>query len=899
MAAAPLRVGIVENDPPYSFTQEHEAPGGLLVELWRYWGRINQRDIEFVTSASYTQAVGEVLAGHTDLLAGMDLPLQSTPQLVATEFAIDDPVHLFTHLSLGQISAWEQVKPYRIAVNQQFRLSPDLLPTGYAFNPYESREAQLEAIRRGDVRAALNRKISGNFYFHSERIPFRINGLLKLIDNQRVAMVKAGNPDLLQQVNDGVKRLDSQYVRAIVSAWSGTDQDDNMLTITMPLWTPPYSVATPEGEVIGLLPDLWRLWAQKTGAQIRFLGIDSKHADDMVTRGLADILGATLTPLPARMSRLSYPTSLFPLKLGVYVPESSAATRLSDLGNEPIAIFGSSIVPEPLRDRAPDIQFEYKGPFSAMTTAMQGAFLQSPAIMENPAVPLLKEGQRYRLLNDSLVDETILVAIPRFRTELAALVRQGMEQISTRELAQLEKKWLSNPRDRYFDASPSFLPLGPDSQRWVEENPVVRVGLASDASTSSQSLEFHDDLIQLLGDYLPVRFESRLYTDKQSLLDALQQGDMDMVVNTGGVTDTLVPFHYSSAYANTPWVIVTHSSHLAFRSINDLRGQTLSVLSGASVIEQLHGYPELDFIEVASLQEGLESISDGRAEGYVGNLAALTQYLQQSGQNDLNLHRVPELKDDQLRFAMRDDWPEFSHMVNRVIKMTEEHELKQLREKWLSLQIQYGINERDLWVERLKIAGGAALVVIFILLWNRRLRQEIVRRKIAEKEVRHLATHDTLTGLPNRLLLRDRIAKALDTAKRNQQKVALLFIDLDGFKAVNDSLGHDAGDELLKGVAQRIHSTLRESDTVARIGGDEFVVLLPEISHRDGAAQVAENLLQHLGEPYQLAQEAHIGASIGIALYPDTARDADELLSVADNLMYQVKKSGKNSYAFA
>lgn len=163
----------------------------------------------------------------------------------------------------------------------------------------------------------------------------------------------------------------------------------------------------------------------------------------------------------------------------------------------------------------------------------------------------------------------------------------------------------------------------------------------------------------------------------------------------------------------------------------------------------------------------------------------------------------------------------------------------------------------------------------------------------------HMAHHDSLTGLPNRALLTDRINNAIASASRRKERPSILFLDLDGFKHVNDSLGHTIGDKLLQSVAKRLSECVRESDTVSRLGGDEFVVLLPEITHPDDAVVAAQRMLDAVSESHIIDnQEMHITTSIGISLYPNDGTDAETLIKNADTAMYQVKESGRENYRY-
>jgi len=168
-----------------------------------------------------------------------------------------------------------------------------------------------------------------------------------------------------------------------------------------------------------------------------------------------------------------------------------------------------------------------------------------------------------------------------------------------------------------------------------------------------------------------------------------------------------------------------------------------------------------------------------------------------------------------------------------------------------------------------------------------------------DEHIRHQAYHDALTGLPNRLLLQDRLEHAIEVARRDGRKVALMFIDLDRFKVVNDSLGHDVGDMLLIEITRRLTESLRRSDTIARLGGDEFVVVLSDFDGAGEVAEVAEKIIQRVSLPTTLkSHEVHIGASIGIALFPEDGDDVTQLMKTADTAMYRSKASGRNTFRF-
>ena len=257
------------------------------------------------------------------------------------------------------------------------------------------------------------------------------------------------------------------------------------------------------------------------------------------------------------------------------------------------------------------------------------------------------------------------------------------------------------------------------------------------------------------------------------------------------------------------------------------------------------------------------------------------------------------LEDKQIQGkSMLDSIPSFTKQLAPVqrdlvrgqhIKVPEFETVVMGREEWLRFEVSPYRNEDD------KITGFIISAVF--------TTQARKRRKQAEKQrqtERQLAYHDMLTGLPNRQLFHDRLSEALTNSYRNLKKTALLFIDLDGFKAVNDTLGHDVGDRLLQDVSQRLQEHTRASDTVARMGGDEFTIILTNIDEVQDVSNVASKLIKVIGEPYDYGDGivARVTGSIGISMYPKDGSNSVDLIRHADESMYKAKNSGKNNFVF-
>lgn len=197
-----------------------------------------------------------------------------------------------------------------------------------------------------------------------------------------------------------------------------------------------------------------------------------------------------------------------------------------------------------------------------------------------------------------------------------------------------------------------------------------------------------------------------------------------------------------------------------------------------------------------------------------------------------------------------------------------------------------------LGISAVREADGRARYYVYIF-------SDMTERKAAQERIEFLAHHDPLTELPNRLLLRDRMTQAMMRATRLQTRVALMFLDLDRFKKINDSLGHPVGDTLLKAVVERLKGCVRESDTISRQGGDEFIIVLNDVRDTDAVARVADKIHQRMGQPFDVGEHSLITSfSIGVAIFPDDGEDFDVLMQKADTAMYHAKEAGRNSHRF-
>nr|WP_295499072.1 sensor domain-containing diguanylate cyclase [uncultured Ralstonia sp.] len=226
----------------------------------------------------------------------------------------------------------------------------------------------------------------------------------------------------------------------------------------------------------------------------------------------------------------------------------------------------------------------------------------------------------------------------------------------------------------------------------------------------------------------------------------------------------------------------------------------------------------------------------------------------------------------------------YRHLRGDADSFEVEQRLRGQQGQWVWVSARGRVTERDAYGIAVRVSGTL---------------QDVTKRRAMLDQAHHLALHDPLTDLPNARLLRDRLFVAIQTARRARSQVAVVFVDLDRFKPINDEYGHGMGDLVLKATAMRLRSGLRASDTVARLGGDEFVAILTHCQTRDDVEQTVERLIEQLQAPFRM--EGHVlsmSVSAGVALYPGDGRDAQTLIRCADSAMYEVKRAGGNGFGF-
>lgn len=393
-------------------------------------------------------------------------------------------------------------------------------------------------------------------------------------------------------------------------------------------------------------------------------------------------------------------------------------------------------------------------------------------------------------------------------------------------------------------------------------------------------------------------------------LDKLKRGDIDLMATIAHSSERARLYDFNAVTVVNLWGQLYVGKDSNISSYLDLEGKRIAVVNNEThatafrrLIEQfgLHA----SYVVVASFQEVFEAIQGGRADaGVVGSVFALAKEDEYKVKPTQILFNPIEVRYAATKGKHRQL---LADIDRRLLELKGDRQsfYYQCFERWL------GVTQKGAlpaWWWPVSLVGATALLLVMLVAIALRaqvkrrtehLEREIEERKRYEVELVRQATYDSLTNLPNRVLLCDRLGQAMVRAVRHGTIVPVMLIDLDNFKYVNDTLGHDAGDDLLRRVALRLREITRENDTVARLGGDEFVVLPSDLSTDNETITFAEKLQEALAEPFKLGdQEYFVTFSMGVAMFPQDGDTSEKLMKYADAAMYHAKEQGKNNFQF-
>jgi len=451
-----------------------------------------------------------------------------------------------------------------------------------------------------------------------------------------------------------------------------------------------------------------------------------------------------------------------------------------------------------------------------------------------------------------------------------------------------------------------------EEQTWVTRHPVVLFAPERDfppfsfVDSQGQHRGLSADVLDLVQEHTGLKFQAVAPGNRAANLDRLRRHEIDLLTSLRPTAERERAIAFTSAYVSSPAVVLRRRGDHRPGELSTMAGERVAVEHDSAAEDFLRRtWPDVVRVEIDAGAQGLRELVFGEVDACVINLATASYIIERDRLGGLRVAGEAGYFST-LTLAYRKDWPMLGRVLEKGLAQISDAEHAQMIARWIPL------SDAAWWqrpgVQRLlgATAAGTGLLLGGLLLWNRALRRAVAQRtealqkELAERQrletrLRTLAEHDPLTGLMNRAALTEALRRSLALAARQQWSVAVVFIDLDKFKAVNDSMGHAAGDELLRQIATRLQGCLRESDLLGRLGGDEFIVVAEAL--RDGprnAVELADKLLLQMKRPFLVeGRSLAMGFSAGVALFPGDGDTPEQLIANADAAMYQAKDQGR------
>ncbi|WP_196137811.1 diguanylate cyclase domain-containing protein [Aliikangiella sp. G2MR2-5] len=454
-------------------------------------------------------------------------------------------------------------------------------------------------------------------------------------------------------------------------------------------------------------------------------------------------------------------------------------------------------------------------------------------------------------------------------------------------------------------SAPSKISLSDEEKRWLDLHSEIIIGIDqhwypyefvdNEGAYSGISADYLSVAEQKLG----IKFRIRQTQSWLEAFDLFKQNEIDLLPGIIATESRRKEFLFTTSYFTTPTVIVSNKKGFYASSIDSLSERTVALVKGFAIVEYIqNNKPDINLKLVKSIEEGLSLVDQGKADAYIGAIAGVNSNIIRGDFQQLIISAFTPF-DLKVSMAVKDELAPLAPILNKVFESIGNRERTAITNTWLSVKVEKGISFNNIVLWGTPPFLLLSIIVFIIFRLNKGLKAEIIRRKHVEKKLKRQAQHDPLTDLPNRRLFKELAYFSLAKAQRDAEKHAILFIDIDGFKKVNDESGHQSGDILLQQISHRLKNCIRDSDIIARYGGDEFIVLLNNDAHRELSEKVANKIIKVINEPFELGSGTkQVGASIGISTFPDDGKELESLIRLADKAMYIAKSKGKNHYKF-
>lgn len=682
---------------------------------------------------------------------------------------------------------------------------------------------------------------------------------------------------------------------------------------------PPFDFINDDGSHSGISAEYLAELSRLTGLKFDIQADTWSNTLQKLKDGDIDIVTSTLITAQ-RQSEMLFTSPILKLDTVVIVrKDSTDIESIQDMKDKIISIIADSYTLQWLSDDELDLTLTENEREALRAVSIGDADVHLGVL---PVVNYFIEQEQLNNLKISAVFSTekqsLAIAVNKEKKILHGILEKALAALPNTTHRKIRQRWANLPSDNIRIVDP-YLKLSEAEQNWLKHHPNLRLGV----DPSWAPIEFihkNNGYQGITAEYMD-RLSKQLNVSMQAIdipnwahvLEKARQKQIDVIPALVPSAERAKYLNFTQPYLSFPIVVFVRDDHGLITDITEIKSGLIAIEKSYITEEYMRrDFPELELLLVNNNEEGLQAVANGKAIAYIGSLASGSYIIEKHGLNNIRV-AAPTPYRHELAMGVRKDWPELIPILQKALDNISAEAQRSIRKKWFPVVHEKPIDYSILWY----LVCTAAFIYALGFLWHLKTRQqkkqleiivqerthklteEIEERKQIESQLRYLANYDMLTNLPNRTLFREHLIQSIKQTERHKDSVALLLIDIDGFKNINDSLGHHQGDLLLQIVAERLRDCVRDVDQVARLGGDEFTIILSEVTNKQSAMTVAEKIIHSISKSIKLeSSEIYIGASIGITLLPEDTKDASILLGYADMAMYEAKAKGKNSYEF-
>lgn len=917
-----IRVGIMNAWPPLDFIDQYQRPAGIGVD---YIKLLNKRlnGILEIVPGDWKTLYEDVKTGQLDAL--MDF----TPKPERLEdFNVTIPYLSIPHAIVAPKSAdylynEESLEGKTLALEKGFG-NVDYFKTHYpsiTIQEYKNTEYALDAVARGEADAyAGNRSVA--LYIMGQEIitTLKVHGRLKKEGSVLAIGVRKDWPQLTHILDRALADISQEEIRRIQSRWVGDDniQPSIALSRNEQIWLknhstiniafdgnyPPYSFVDDQGRFHGIAVDIARKLATRIGVELNiFPNGNWQYLYSAAQEGNVDVI-ATLVKRPGREDWFEFTRPYISLSQ-YFISRRKDADQLDsmeEMAGKRVALIKGYSTSEIFMEEAPTAVPYYVDNLQAALEAVSSNQADLTIADIGMANHLISKLGLSNLDFSGLYNNTASkqrMGVRKDWPQLATILDKALETIEYNELQEIYSYWNVPPNVKPEAGFISVMEeLTKDEKQFLKQHPVIR--LASDfawppfESISDKGIYsgIAADYLALLEDRLGVQFVISPRKPWPEILDMLRRKELDLLSCAMETESRAQYATFTAPYISHPMVIVTRDDMGYVDGLEGLKGKSIAVEQGYASFDLLtNEHPELNVKPFNDSLSAMLAVSRGEVFAYIGNIATLSHVVRQNGITNIKISgQIPY--QFQLALGVRKDWPQLVPILQKALDSISLEDKNRILQKWIAVNVDKPLNVMLI----VQIVAISLLILLAVLYWNFTLNRKVNHRTA---QIRYQAEYDSLTDLPNRLLALSTLSQFIELAKQTHHYVTVLFLDIDDFKKINDTLGHEIGDKLIVEVSRRLKSSMRQGDIVSRLGGDEFIVLLSNLKEPADAIPIIRDVLKCFNDSFALeGRELVLTVSIGVAVYPDHGESPSELLRNADTAMYDAKREGRNTFSF-